>query len=89
MNVTEQFNRCELQRVWKTFINGYQHHFIFIPCMMIILEIIYFLLNTIRGRENSEKECQQTKQRHTTKTMATPLGIILDSDTVILFSNNE
>ncbi len=29
MNVTGQFNRCELQRVWKTFINGYQHHFYF------------------------------------------------------------
>jgi hypothetical protein len=47
MKVTEQFNRCELQRVWKTFINGYQ------------LEIIYFLLNTIRGRENSEKEIKR------------------------------
>jgi hypothetical protein len=33
--------------------------FIFIPCMMIILEIIYFLLNTIRGRENSEKEIKR------------------------------
>jgi hypothetical protein len=33
--------------------------FIFIPCMMIILKIIYFLLNTIRGRENSEKEIKR------------------------------